>query len=89
MIQALMLDASIDDEFEIGTGPKRFTHKELSQATNGFAEEGKLGEGGSGGVYKGFLGNLRLEVAVKDECIDPQEIFRADFHIFSYKSKTL
>ncbi|MED6131843.1 hypothetical protein PIB30_013572 [Stylosanthes scabra] len=58
-------DASIEDEFERGTGPKRFTHKELSQATNGFAEEGKLGEGGFGGVYKGAVGNPRMEVAVK------------------------
>lgn len=58
-------DASIDDEFERGTGPKRFTYRELSHATNSFAEEGKLGEGGFGGVYKGFLGNPNLEVAVK------------------------
>ncbi|KAG5001553.1 hypothetical protein JHK85_023213 [Glycine max] len=61
----LGVDASIDDEFERGTGPKRFTYRELSNATNNFAEEGKLGEGGFGGVYKGLVVNSNLEVAVK------------------------
>ncbi|KAK7361043.1 hypothetical protein VNO77_03069 [Canavalia gladiata] len=59
------VDPSIDDEFERGTGPKRFTYRELSNATNNFAEEGKLGEGGFGGVYKGLIVNSNLEVAVK------------------------
>ncbi|XP_020239755.1 L-type lectin-domain containing receptor kinase IX.1 [Cajanus cajan] len=59
------VDASIEDEFERGTGPKRFTYRELSNATNNFAEEGKLGEGGFGGVYKGLVVNSNLEVAVK------------------------
>ncbi|KAL2957292.1 hypothetical protein AAZX31_18G137700 [Glycine max] len=61
----LGVDASIDDEFERGTGPKRFTYPELSNATNNFAEEGKLGEGGFGGVYKGIVVHSNLEVAVK------------------------
>ncbi|KAK7386693.1 hypothetical protein VNO78_27028 [Psophocarpus tetragonolobus] len=59
------LDASMEYEFERGTGPKRFTYQELSNATDNFAEEGKLGEGGFGGVYKGLIENSNLEVAVK------------------------
>lgn len=59
------LELAMDDEFEKGTGPKRFTYRELSQATNNFSDEGKLGQGGFGGVYKGLLSDSKTEVAVK------------------------
>ncbi|PKI42087.1 L-type lectin-domain containing receptor kinase IX.1-like [Punica granatum] len=59
------VDLSMDDEFENGTGPKRFTYHDLSRATNDFAEGGKLGEGGFGGVYKGLLSDTNMEIAVK------------------------
>ncbi|KAF2285323.1 hypothetical protein GH714_042365 [Hevea brasiliensis] len=58
-------DVSMDDEFEKGTGPKRFTFAELSRATSDFAESGKLGEGGFGGVYKGLLSESNTQIAVK------------------------
>lgn len=58
-------DICMDDEFEKGTGPRRFTYRELTRATNNFAEEGKLGQGGFGGVYKGLLSESKTEVAVK------------------------
>ncbi|XP_042982976.1 L-type lectin-domain containing receptor kinase IX.1-like isoform X2 [Carya illinoinensis] len=61
----LGFEFSMDDEFEQGTGPKKFSYKELVGATNDFAEENKLGEGGFGGVYKGFLRDLNSYVAVK------------------------
>ena len=59
------VDDSIDDEFEKGTGPKRFTYRELTRATKNFDEAGKLGEGGFGGVYKGLLTESNTEIAVK------------------------
>ncbi|KAF2285322.1 hypothetical protein GH714_042364 [Hevea brasiliensis] len=55
----------MDDEFEKGTGPKRFTFAELSRATSDFAESGKLGEGGFGGVYKGLSSESNTQIAVK------------------------
>uniref|UniRef100_A0A7N0VKW9 non-specific serine/threonine protein kinase n=1 Tax=Kalanchoe fedtschenkoi TaxID=63787 RepID=A0A7N0VKW9_KALFE len=58
-------DVSMDDEFERGTGPRRFTYADLSRATNNFSEDRKLGEGGFGGVYRGILGDLSTGVAVK------------------------
>ncbi|XP_059440256.1 L-type lectin-domain containing receptor kinase IX.1-like [Corylus avellana] len=58
-------DISMDDEFEKGTGPRSFTYRELIRATKNFAEGGKLGEGGFGGVYKGLLSESNTDVAVK------------------------
>ncbi|KAL2513596.1 L-type lectin-domain containing receptor kinase IX.1 [Forsythia ovata] len=58
-------DLSMDNEFEKGSGPKRFSYNDLAWATNNFAEEEKLGEGGFGGVYKGFLRELNSHIAVK------------------------
>ncbi|OVA15244.1 Protein kinase domain [Macleaya cordata] len=56
---------SINGDFERGAGPKRFSFRELVSATNNFSEERKLGEGGFGGVYRGFLNDINLAVAVK------------------------
>ena len=47
-------DVCMDDEFEKGTGPRSFTYRELIRATNNFNKGGKLGDGGFGGVYKGW-----------------------------------
>ncbi|ONI12614.1 hypothetical protein PRUPE_4G174800 [Prunus persica] len=55
----------IDEEFEKGTGPKKFSYKILAQSTNDFDEGEKLGEGGFGGVYRGFVKDLNSYVAVK------------------------
>ncbi|BFG29160.1 hypothetical protein CerSpe_154340 [Prunus speciosa] len=56
---------SIDEEFENGTGPKKFSYRKLAQSTNNFDEGQKLGEGGFGGVYRGYITDLNLNVAVK------------------------
>ena len=37
---------AMDDEFEKGIGPKRFTYQELSRATSNFSRGGQLGGGG-------------------------------------------
>ncbi|KAK9938011.1 hypothetical protein M0R45_014773 [Rubus argutus] len=47
-------------------GPARkFSYNELAYATGNFAEGEKLGEGGFGGVYRGFIKDLNSYVAVK------------------------
>ncbi|XP_024318783.1 L-type lectin-domain containing receptor kinase IX.1 isoform X3 [Brachypodium distachyon] len=58
-------EPSLEYEFEQGTGPKRIRYGDLVMATKCFSEEEKLGEGGFGSVYKGFLKELKLEVAIK------------------------
>ncbi|KAA8536355.1 hypothetical protein F0562_028833 [Nyssa sinensis] len=45
----------MDNEFERGSGPKKFPYRKLARATNNFGEELKLEEGGFGGVYRGWL----------------------------------
>ncbi|KAD4179172.1 hypothetical protein E3N88_27763 [Mikania micrantha] len=45
-------DEEMNYEFEMGTGPKRFSYHELASSTCDFAEKEKLGEGGFGGVYR-------------------------------------
>ncbi|KAL6656791.1 hypothetical protein ACP70R_004571 [Stipagrostis hirtigluma subsp. patula] len=63
--EKLECDESIDGEFEKGRGPRRFRYKELVAATKNFALERKLGEGGFGAVYQGFLKDQNLEIAIK------------------------
>ncbi|KAK4487100.1 hypothetical protein RD792_006415, partial [Penstemon davidsonii] len=58
-------DVSVDDEFEQGIGPQKFAYKEPIIATNSFSDQEKLGEGGFGGVYKGFINRINSYVAVK------------------------
>ncbi|GKV26591.1 hypothetical protein SLEP1_g35861 [Rubroshorea leprosula] len=64
-INELAFNMSFGDEFGNGTVPREFSYKELSKATKNFAEEEKLGEGGFGYVYKGFLRDSNADVAVK------------------------
>ncbi|CAH2042934.1 unnamed protein product [Thlaspi arvense] len=59
------IDIGMEEELERGTGPRKFKYNVLARATTNFSEENKLGEGGFGGVYKGFLKELNTRVAVK------------------------
>uniref|UniRef100_A0A0E0FE41 Gnk2-homologous domain-containing protein n=1 Tax=Oryza meridionalis TaxID=40149 RepID=A0A0E0FE41_9ORYZ len=58
-------EAAMEDDFEKGTGPKRFRYGELAMATDNFSDEHKLGEGGFGSVYRGFFKEMNLDVAIK------------------------
>lgn len=64
-IEEFIDDMCTGDEICAGTMPRRFTYLVPSRATNNFVEEGKLGEGGFGGVYQGLLCESNTEVAVK------------------------
>ncbi|TVU50405.1 hypothetical protein EJB05_01775 [Eragrostis curvula] len=55
----------LEDGFERRVGPRRFHYNELAMATNFFSEEEKLGQGGFGLVYHGYLKDMDLHVAVK------------------------
>ncbi|CAN6343746.1 unnamed protein product [Urochloa humidicola] len=61
----LLDDPVMDDEFDRGTGPKQFRYSELATATDNFADYKKLGQGGFGSVYRGFLMEMSLHVAIK------------------------
>nr|XP_043633489.1 L-type lectin-domain containing receptor kinase IX.1-like [Erigeron canadensis] len=56
---------SINEDLERGAGPKRFSYSDLATATNNFSKDRKLGEGGFGCVYKGYLPREGIVVAVK------------------------
>jgi len=56
---------SINEDLEKGAGPRRFSYSDLVSATNNFSGETKLGQGGFGVVYKGYLADLDMLVAVK------------------------
>ncbi|KAL6851965.1 hypothetical protein ACP4OV_020150 [Aristida adscensionis] len=58
-------DEPLEQEFEIGAGPRRFRYSELAMATNYFSDHHKLGEGGFGSVYRGYLSDMDIHVAIK------------------------
>ncbi|XP_022762146.1 putative receptor-like protein kinase At5g39000 [Durio zibethinus] len=57
-------DVFFGGEFQNGMAPRKFSLVELAKVTSNFKGE-KLGDGGFGAVYKGYLRDLDAEVAVK------------------------
>lgn len=55
----------MEEDFEKGTAPKWFCYSDLAMATDNFFDDKKLGQGGFGSVYKEFLKELDLHVAIK------------------------
>jgi len=60
-----LFDHAMDHDFEKVSLPKRFSYEELATATNNFATENKIGQGGFGAVYMGFMRELNTYVAIK------------------------
>ncbi|KAL4367876.1 hypothetical protein GQ457_05G031810 [Hibiscus cannabinus] len=60
-----VFDTLFNDEFGNVIGPRKFSLNELARATSDFNTENKLGEGGFGSVYRGFLRDLDTYIAVK------------------------
>ncbi|XP_045821780.1 L-type lectin-domain containing receptor kinase IX.1-like [Trifolium pratense] len=58
-------DQNMDEEFQMGAGPKKICYQELLNATNNFEEKLKLGQGGFGGVYKGYFKDTNSVAAIK------------------------
>ncbi|XP_019187489.1 PREDICTED: wall-associated receptor kinase 2-like [Ipomoea nil] len=71
-----LLEQKIADGGSDGTDvTKIFTAKELRQATNNFAQDMILGQGGTGIVFKGILLPNKLQVAVKrSKTVDDTQI---------------
>nr|GEV12944.1 L-type lectin-domain containing receptor kinase IX.1-like [Tanacetum cinerariifolium] len=65
LLDTIPLTSLINDDLERGAGPKRFSFRDLALATNNFADDLKLGAGGFGCVYKGYLSREGIVVAVK------------------------
>lgn len=70
------------NDLERGGIPRKFSYQELFAATNGFADDERLGQGGSAHVYKGTLDDQRL-VAVKRIFSESEGFFINELKIIS------
>ncbi|KAM0889377.1 hypothetical protein ACQ4PT_027736 [Festuca glaucescens] len=71
-----------------GLGPRRFRYSELAAATDNFAEERKIGRGGFGPVYRGYLTDQDRHVAIKvlsqELSVQGLKEFQAEVNITSW-----
>ncbi|XP_071676286.1 L-type lectin-domain containing receptor kinase IX.1 isoform X2 [Lolium perenne] len=71
-----------------GLGPRRFRYSELAAATGNFAEERKIGRGGFGPVYRGYLTDQDRHVAIKvlsqELSVQGLKEFQAEVNITSW-----
>ncbi|XWS59371.1 hypothetical protein CRYUN_Cryun08bG0115800 [Craigia yunnanensis] len=70
------------NDLERGGCPRKFSYQELFRSTNGFADDGRLGQGGSAHVYKGTLDDQRL-VAVRRIFAESEGFFNNELTIIS------
>nr|BAK01359.1 predicted protein [Hordeum vulgare subsp. vulgare] len=82
------LDAAADDEFGSSTGPRPIPYANLAAATGNFAEEGKLGQGGSGSVYRGHMKevggrDVAIKVFLRGASLEGRKEYRSEVTIIS------
>ncbi|KAK6777835.1 hypothetical protein RDI58_024553 [Solanum bulbocastanum] len=59
------IDGSMTNEFQRSIAPKKFLYIELVRCTNNFLREEMVGQGGFGGVYKGYIRESNSYIVVK------------------------
>jgi hypothetical protein len=70
-------------------GPRRFQLHELVAATGNFTDENKLGQGGFGPVYKGYLRNQDCHVAIKVLSSQQQSVSEQGLREFKAEVKVM
>ncbi|KAM3413266.1 hypothetical protein ACQJBY_004437 [Aegilops geniculata] len=91
MLAGDMTPDSLDadgDEFGSSTGPRPIPYASLAAATRNFAEEGKLGQGGSGSVYRGRMKELggrdvAVKVFLRGASLEGRKEYRSEVSIIS------
>ena len=77
-----------DDAFGSSTGPHPIPYADLAAATGNFSEDGKLGQGGSGSVYRGHMKQLggrdvAIKVFLRGASMEGRKEYRSEVTIIS------